>query len=388
MFLTIIAFIIVLSVLVFAHELGHFMTARKFGAKCEEFGFGYPPRAFGVYKKQNKQWQTVVGNKEVKDAVSTVYSINWIPLGGFVKIKGENGDEAKDADSFAAKPIWQRAIMLSAGVVMNVVLAAIILSAGMMVGIPQVLDGVKPQAQISNQQIQVIQVLPDTPAAKAGVKMGDIIISVDGQKFVKDQELIDYVDAHNNEELNYRLLSRGQEVEKQIFPELMEETNKGGIGIAIAEIGKVKYPWYVAIFEGVKVTFLLLWAIILGFFGIFKSLFTGNGAGVEISGPVGIATLTGQMMDMGFVYLMQFTAILSLNLAILNFLPIPALDGGRVLFLIIEKIKGKPVKQETEALIHNIGFILLMLLVIAVTFKDVANMGCLTCKFTAWLDSF
>jgi regulator of sigma E protease len=386
--LTIIAFIAVLSILVFAHELGHFITARKFGAKCEEFGFGYPPRAFGAYKKKDGKWQTVIGNKKVDDAVSTIYSINWIPLGGFVKIKGENGDNTEDKDSFASKPIWQRTIILSAGVIMNVILAIVIISSGMMFGLPQMLDGVKPQAEISNQQIQIIQVLKDTPASMAGVKIGDVILKVDEQEFISDQDLITYVDKNNNKELTYTLLSRGKEVKLKITPELMEETGKGGIGIAIAEIGQVKYPWYVAIVEGVKVTFLLLWAIISGLFGIIKSIFTGNGVGADIAGPVGIATMTGQMIDMGLLYLMQFTAILSLNLAVINFLPIPALDGGRILFLIIEKIKGKPVKQETEAVIHNIGFILLMLLVVVVTFKDISSIGCITCKFRSWLDGF
>ncbi|MFH1413039.1 MAG: RIP metalloprotease RseP [bacterium] len=386
MFLTIIIFIIILSILVFAHEFGHFVTARKFGAKCDEFGFGFPPRAFGIYKKNNNKWSTVIGKKEVNDAVSTIYSINWIPLGGFVKIKGENGENKQDKDSFASKPIWQRGIILSAGVSMNVLLAAVIISIGMMIGIPQILDGVKPQAEISDRKIQIVRVFPDTPAALADVKIGDVIMSIDGQEFINDDELADYVNKHTGEELTYALSSRGQEVTRQITPELMESTDKGGIGVAIAEIGKVKYPWHIALYEGIKITFLMLWAIIIGIIGIISSLLAGQGAGGEVAGPVGIAVLTGQMMDMGFVYLMQFTAILSLNLAILNFLPIPALDGGRMLFLIIEKIKGRPVKKEVEASIHNIGFILLMLLVAFVTFKDVARIGCWTCKIKEWFN--
>ena len=151
MLLTIIVFIIVLSVLVFAHELGHFMMARKFGVKAEEFGFGFPPRAYGFYKNDQGKWKHVVGAREVKDSPGTIYSINWLPLGGFVKIKGENGEGENEPDSFASRRPWQRAVMLSAGVVMNVLLAMILIIIGFMVGLPQSLEsGVGPQAKISD----------------------------------------------------------------------------------------------------------------------------------------------------------------------------------------------------------------------------------------------
>src|SRR3990167_5757370 len=179
MLLTIIVFIIVLSILVFAHELGHFLTARRFGVRAEEFGWGFPPRAFGIYKNHHGKWKSVWGGGEINDCPDTVYSINWLPLGGFVKIKGENGPSAssglaedEEADSFAGKPIWQRAIMLSAGGAMNIFLAMALIMIGFLVGLPQSLDNsLDARAQISDRKIQIVQVTKNTPAEAAGLKI-------------------------------------------------------------------------------------------------------------------------------------------------------------------------------------------------------------------------
>lgn len=381
MFLTIIIFILILALLVLAHEAGHFFAARRFGVKAEEFGFGFPPRLFGFYKKVSGKWRLVWGDKTVdpQDVPGTIYSLNWIPLGGFVKIKGENGD-GRDQDSFASKPAWQRAIMLVAGVAMNIALAWLVITIGLMFGLPQVLDNLPADAKITGHQIQIVDVIADSPAAKADFKIGDFIADISDQKFNTYQEVQDFVDKHNGQALTYTI-KRGQDlIDKEVTPTTMKETNRGGIGIGIAEIGLVRYPFFTAIAKGFITTFALLWVIFLGFIGLLSRLFTGQNVSAEIAGPVGIATLTGQMVDMGWVYLMQFVALLSLNLAIINILPIPALDGGRLLFLGIEKLRGKPVKQTTEAMIHNIFFILLLALILLVTYKDIAKLGCLTCR--------
>jgi len=376
MFLTVVTFFIVLSVLVIAHELGHFAMARKFGVKAEEFGLGFPPRVFGIYKNDQGQWKFVRGAKEITDSPKTIYSINWLPLGGFVKIKGENGEGQNDSDSFASKKIWQRAFMLSAGVVMNIALAAVLISFGFMIGLPQSLDGqLNSHANVSDKKIQIMQVMENTPAALAGLKIGDTIVAIDNQSFANYQELQSYVAAGIDKNLIYKI-KRGQDlIEAGITPKLMSETNRGGIGVAITETGIVSYPWYLAIFEGIKMTLFLTWAIIVAFYELIKGLILGHGVTADLSGPVGIATLTGQVARMGFIYLLQFTALLSINLAVINFFPFPALDGGRILFLIIEKIKRSPIKREVEGAIHNIGFALLMLLVLVVTFRDVARLG-------------
>ncbi len=381
MFLTIIIFILVLGLLVLAHEAGHFFAARRFGVRAEEFGFGFPPRVFGFYKKVDGKWQLVWGDKTVepKDVPGTIYSLNWIPLGGFVKIKGENGD-TKDQDSFASKPAWQRSIMLVAGVVMNIVLAWLIITIGLMFGLPQTLDNLPTGVKVTGHQIQIVDVISGSPAAGADFKIGDFIEDINDQKFNTYQEVQTYVDEHNGQKLTYTI-KRGQTViDKEVTPTTMKETNRGGIGIGIAEIGLVRYPFFTAIAKGFTTTFALLWAIVLGFVGLLSRLFSGHNVSAEVAGPIGIATLTGQMVNMGWVYLMQFVALLSLNLAIINILPIPALDGGRLLFLGIEKLRGKPVKQSTEAMIHNIFFILLLALIMFVTYKDIAKLGCLYCR--------
>lgn len=389
--LTIIVFLLVLSVLVLAHEWGHFITARKFGVAAEEFGLGFPPRIFGVQiwkqsGKTRRNWRLIWGARELTDEdkkFGTVYSLNWLPLGGFVKIKGENGPSAssgqakdEDRDSFASRPIWQRGIMLAAGVIMNIVLAMILIIAGFMVGLPQNLDsGVPARASVSDRKIQVVQVMKNSPAQLADLKIGDTIVSIDNNKFTSFEALQNYVNSKIGVELNYKI-KRGQDfLDKKITPVLRQETGKGGVGVAISETGIIRYPWYLAILEGVKMTFILIWAIIVAFYELIKGLIFGQGVTADLAGPVGIATITGQVARLGFVYLMQFTALLSINLAVINFFPFPALDGGRFLFLIIEKIKRAPVKRELENLIHNIGFALLMILILVVTFRDVAKFG-------------
>lgn len=368
--ITFIIFLLVLSLLVFVHELGHFLTAKKLGVKPEEFGFGFPPRLVGFYKNRLGHKKIVWGSKEVDDSAGTIYSLNWIPLGGFVKIKGENGDN-NDDDSFINKPVWKRTIILSSGVLMNIILAMVLLSIGFMIGLPQSVDSSNNNDKISNKQIQIIQIINESPANKANLKVGDIISSVDNIKFNNYSELQSYVDKNKGKELEYKIKRGNEEVTKIIVPELIKDTGKGGIGVAISEIGIVKYSFFKAVWEGIKATIFLTWAILVAFYELFMNIFSGKGVGADVAGPVGIAVITGQVARLGIIYLLQFTALLSINLAIVNFIPFPALDGGRVLFLIIEKIKGKPVRREVEAIMHNIGFILLLLLVVIITFKDV-----------------
>lgn len=373
MLFTIIIFFLVLSVLVFAHELGHFWTARYFGIKPREFGFGMPPRIWGMYKDKEGKWKQVSGSKDVTDSSDTVYSVNWIPMGGFVNI-GEDDVNDTGPNSFAGKKIWQRAVILSAGVFMNLVLAAVFFIICLGVGMPQALDGISNKAHITDRQIEIMSVLPGSPAEKAEVKAGDVIMKINDQSFGNYNDLQSYVDKNVNKDLKYIVKRGGEEIAKTIKPEIIKESGKGGIGVAILETGIVRYPWYLAIWEGLKTTFLITWAILVAFYDLIKNLIIGNGINAELAGPIGIAAMTGQFARLGLVRLMQFVAMLSINLAILNFLPFPALDGGRVLFLLIEKIKGKPVKREIEGIIHTIGFALLMALVILVTYKDIARL--------------
>lgn len=355
MLTTLVIFILMLGVIVLVHEFGHFYMARKNGVKVEEFGIGFPPKLFSVKRKD------------------TVYAINLIPLGGYVKIKGEDGGNKDDKDSFSSKKIWQRIVIVSAGVVMNVILAMVLFSIGFMVGSPQVIDGQGSSARIRDTKIQIVQVLENSPADIAGMKTSDIILSIDGNKFEDEESLRNYISDNSEKEQIFLIKREGLEIEKKVKPEYIEEVGKKAAGIAFSKTGIVSYPWYIAIYEGIKYTFLLIGAIVVGFYELIRNLITHQAAGMQVAGPVGIASLTGKVARMGIVYFINFVALISVNLAVINFIPFPALDGGRVLFLIIEKIRKKPVSAKVENTIHTIGFALLMVLIIWVTIIDVSK---------------
>ncbi|MEA3272361.1 MAG: RIP metalloprotease RseP, partial [Patescibacteria group bacterium] len=319
-----------------------------------------------------------VGKSKPTDAnlKNTIYSLNWIPIGGFVKIKGEAGEGAEDPDSFVNKKIWQKALILFSGVAMNVVLAAVLLSIGFGIGLPQAIyDDISPRAKVRDAEIQVITVVKDSPAEEAGLEMGDVILSVDDIKFEKMQAFSDFTDINENILLNVKIKRGEEEFSKEIAPIYLPEYNTIGFGIGMAQVGIVSYPWYLAPWEGIKETGFFLQEILRAFGALLKNLVTTGEVAVDISGPVGIAVLTGQVARLGLMYLLQFTALLSINLAIINFFPFPALDGGRFIFLIIEGIRGKPVNRKIENIIHNIGFTLLLLLVVLVTYRDFTRFG-------------
>lgn len=373
MVLTILVFIIVLSVIVFAHEFGHFWTARIIGLKPKEFGIGIPPRIIGVYKSREKKWKFVWGRKEVTDADDTVYSINWLPIGGFVQL-GEDELESDDERHFINKTKLQRAFVLSAGVIMNIILAVVLISVGYLIGFPQSTRDLNSRAIVDQEKIQVFQVMEDSPAQNAGLTISDEILSVNNEKIVSETQLQDIVDQNTGKEIEFLIRSGGEEKTLNIIPEIREETNRGGVGISIVTTAMVRYPWYLALWEGTKTTIFLLGALLVAFYELIRGLIVGGGVSVEVAGPIGIANLTGQFARMGFVYLLQFTALFSLNLAIINLIPFPALDGGRLLFIIIEAITGKKINKKIESSVHNIGFVILLLLILVVTFKDVLKL--------------
>jgi regulator of sigma E protease len=371
---TLLIFIIVLGILVFVHELGHFVVARRNGIKAEEFGFGFPPRMVGVVKNaETGKWETVWGNKEVVSP-NTVYSLNWIPLGGFVRIKGEDGSQ-RDKDSFVVQSAWVRTKVLVAGVAMNFLLAWVFISIVLMAGFPQMADPNGAGEGSGKRFIQISEVKPNTPAEAMGLQFGDVIQGIDGKKPANVEQVQKYIADHKGQEIVLQV-ERGKEkltlagVPRTDYPE-----GEGSLGIALGETEIVRYPWYQAIWEGARTTYGLTLAILGGLFDLLKSLLGFESAmGLEgVSGPVGIAHLTKQVSELGLVYLMYFTAILSINLGIINILPIPALDGGRVLFVLIEVLKGSPVSQRIEGLFHQFGFIALLLLMVLVTVHDLGK---------------
>ena len=377
---TVLVFIVILGLLVFVHELGHFLVARRNGVMAEEFGFGFPPRIFCLYKTKNGKRKLVWGSKEV-ESTDTIYSVNWIPLGGFVKIMGEDGDEKKDPKSFASKPAFTKTRILAAGVAMNFLLAAVLLSVGYFVGIPQAVDDAA-SGNLKNEKIQIIETIPGSPAEQMGIQVGDQIIgAVEGNnqvvRFNTIEDVQNFINAKKGQEIKLDVKRGNETLALSGTPRTDFPASEGALGISLVKTAIVSYPWYESIWRGVQTTVDLAGMIIVAFGNLFWKLITGHSVGMDVSGPVGIAVLTGQVAKLGFIYILQFTALLSVNLAIINILPIPALDGGRILFILIEKIKGKAVSQKFEARAHNIGFALLITLMVVVTFRDVARLDVL-----------
>ena len=361
MILTIIVFILILGLLVFVHELGHFISAKRAGVKVEEFGFGFPPRVFAFTKGE------------------TTYSLNAIPIGGFVKIFGEEGDDNRSTSkrAFYNKPIWQRAIILVMGVVMNMLIAGILLSIVHGIGIPSVVNPGQ-EANYRNVQIQIVEIAKNSPAEKAGIKVGDSILSLAFGSEKTEIKEIDgvqkFIAFHSGQEITIEI-KRGNEVLlKNLTPRINPPKDEGALGIAMSKTGLISYPWYQAILKGFAATGKLFITMITVFYQLIKTLILKGTMIGEVAGPVGIVVLTGQMVKLGLVYILQFTAILSINLALINILPFPALDGGRLLFLLIEKIKGKPIKFKTERFANSLGFAILIGLMLVVTLRDVIKL--------------
>lgn len=436
--LTIIVFIVILGILIFVHELGHFLTARRNGIKAEEFGFGFPPRILGIQflkgsehqekmkvesvqiekidiknageeiiketitEKMHrvdsgvpvKKWRIIWGSqdgddenekKDLEEAHEksfrggTIYSLNWIPLGGFVKIKGENGD-VQGTDSFVSKSAWVRIKVLAAGVIMNFILAWVLLTAVLIIGAPEAIDSTS--GNFSDSKIQIAEVIAETPASAMGLKIGDEIIkdqnakNSDGTaiKFAGLKDVQAYINASKGKEISLKIKRGDQLLELKGVPRLDFPAGQGSLGISMVETTIVRYPWYQAIWKGLQNVFDLTLAMITGLFFLLKNIFMGQGAGVDVAGPVGIAVLTKQVTALGLAYILQFAAILSINLGIINAFPFPALDGGRILFIVIEKIKGTPVSQKTEQFFHSLGFLLLIILMVYITFRDVLKL--------------
>jgi len=366
---TILIFIALLGILVFVHELGHFLTAKRNGIRVDEFGFGFPPRMFGVVKnKETGKYSLVWGGKQMPSG-ETVYSLNWIPLGGFVKIAGENGDEENDPNSFSRKPAWVRIKVLGAGVFMNFVLAWFLISIVFMLGLPQPIDP-SDETAYENKKIQILAVGKGTPAEAMGLKMGDEILSVNGKDVTSLKEVSEEIAANMGKVVAFSLDRFGTPLTLSGTPRTDYPPKEGALGISFSETAVVSYPWYEAIWEGMKATYTITIAILQALGTMFASLFTSEKVALDVTGPVGIVYLTKQMSDLGLPYLLQFAALLSINLGIINILPIPALDGGRILFILIEKLKGSPISQRVEGMFHQIGFMLLLLLMVVVTFRD------------------
>lgn len=352
MILIIIAFLSLLS-LVVIHELGHFLLAKKFGIKVEEFGIGYPPKIFG------------------KKIGETVYSLNLLPFGAFVRIYGHE-ERINDPKSFSAKPIWQRALVILGGVISFWLVAFALLSIVMAIGAPIGISD-NETAGLKDIKVQIIAVANNSPAQRAGLKIGDTILKAGEEEITKVLSLQEFIKNNKGNEI---LLSvkRGQEVfDVKVVPRIDPPLNEGALGVGLARTGIKSYPWHIAPLKGAEATWNLTIMILDGWKTIFSSLFSGKGVpqGVEMGGIVMIFDLSLQAANMGLAYFLNFIAVISISIAILNALPIPALDGGWFVLLMVEAVRKKPLDEKIEKSISAFFFLLLILLMVIVTIKDI-----------------
>ncbi len=364
---TILIFIGVLALLIFVHELGHYLTAIRNGVTAKEFGFGFPPRLIGVVKNDNGAWE-FVGRKQKTAYRNTIFSLNWIPLGGFVRIKGEDGEDT-DPDSFSQQSIWVRFKILVAGVVMNVVAAFVLFVVALSLGMPESVPDGTP-----GSVIHVLSVAEDSPAQHAGISIGDMMVSICDDTECTDvkttEDIIRFTREHAGQEVAVTV-RRGAK-ERTVHATLRAADHEGGaLGVGIGATRTAELSFLEVIGGAAQQTVSLLWMIIQGFGTLVSGALFGGAGAADIAGPVGIAQITGQKAAQGLAQLAHFAGVLSLNLAFINILPIPALDGGRIIFVVMEALRGRPIKKQTEAAIHGISFLALIALMIAVTVNDV-----------------
>ncbi len=341
MLVTLLWFFLILGMLVLAHELGHFVTARAFKVKVEEFGLGYPPRIAGLKRGE------------------TTYSLNLFPLGGFVKLAGE--EDPGVPGSFASKSRLARFIILAAGASMNAILPLLLLSIAFMI----------PHNTLVGS-VTVESVSPGSPAASAGITPGDIILEVNGRKIQNLSDLQRAIQVNLGNEIIVLLKKSGDgDNTIKVVPRWKPPEGQGAIGIVLKQadytIVRESFPFWRAIPRGIGETVEMYILLRNG----VVSMVIGT-VPVQFGGPVAIAQVTGEVAKAGISPLLEFASLLSINLAIFNLLPVPALDGGRILFVLIEWLRrGKRVSPKIENLVHLIGFVILIALIVLVTFTDI-----------------
>ncbi len=360
--------ILVIVVLVVVHEFGHFVVAKLAGMRVDEFGLGYPPRA-----------------KTLGKIGETTYTLNWIPFGGFVKIYGEDDPIQKSDRAFASKNRLVQAIVLVAGVTMNVLLAYVLIVGALVAGTPRALAP-EEVAAAHDPQLLVANVLPGSPAAEAGLAPGDVIVnavhSYDAWNPTTDMEsdtptpedFTQFVTGSEGKTLKLSVDRAGAEVSLTATPTrgiVESDPERYALGVEVVSIGTIPVTLADAIVEGISITWSTLLLTADGLFRFFASVFTLSANLSQVAGPVGIAGVVGEASAAGLGNLLSIVAIISINLAIINLIPIPALDGGRLLFVIIESVIRRPIKPSVAQAVNSIGFVFLILLMLVVTAHDI-----------------
>ncbi|MBI2847929.1 MAG: site-2 protease family protein [Chloroflexi bacterium] len=343
MLIALVSFLVVIAVLVLAHELGHFVTARAAGVKVLEFGLGFPPRLFGIRRGE------------------TVYSLNVIPLGGFVKLAGE--EDPGVTGSLASKSVGVRLMVLGAGSFMNLILPILLFSVAFMV----------PHNEVVGL-VTIEEVAPGSPAARAGIRPGDTILRANGNTINHAGDLQRYLQLNLGSEVTLDIKHMDGVAESvRVVPRWRPPPGQGATGVAIrtvdAKVISESGPFWRAVPIGVRTS--------IETFVLFKNGIVSMIIGAvpaQVTGPVGIAQITGEVARAGIGPLLEFAAFLSINLGIINILPLPALDGGRIAFVILEWVRrGRRIQPKTEALIHLIGFVTLIALILLVTYRDIVR---------------
>lgn len=374
--MSILIFIAVIVVLIVVHEIGHFIAAKISGMRVDEFGIGYPPRALTIAK---------VGGTE--------YTLNWLPFGGFVKIFGEDGEKDGESDprAFGRRPRVLQAIVLVAGIAMNMLLAYVLITAALVMGTPRALSDAETLVA-RDMQLMVANVLPSSPAATAGLLPGDAVIRAQDKK--GEWSAVDPLDEALGTSVPlpksfsaFIAAGRGSEVtltvvrntkEKQIVATPIagiapSDPSRFALGVEVATVGIVPLSFFSSITEGAILTWEATKMTAVGLVNFFYGVFTMTADLSQVAGPVGIAGVVGSASDQGFGNLLSIMAIISINLAIINLIPIPALDGGRLLFVIIESVIRRPINPRFAYSLNAIGFVFLILLMVVVTAHDIFN---------------
>lgn len=360
--MALVIFILILAGLIVVHELGHLTAAKLFGIKVEEFGVGFPPRLFTL------QWG------------ETRYCINLLFFGGYVRIFGERKAEAKsNPRAFANKSRPAQAAVIAAGVVMNLVFAWLILSLGYSVGLPTPLEH-QGFGQVGGAQATIVGVFPDSPAARAGIQPGDVVESIETSSAAMlseaalSEDVQAFIVAHEEESMVFGVVRDGALEHYLAKPAEGLIPEHKAVGITLDDIGVLQLPPHLALLQGGIYAYNITKATAVGLTQFFVGLVRGSGNFADIAGPIGIASIGSKAVSTGFAAAVTLTALISINLALLNLLPIPGLDGGRLFFIILEAIFRKPISERVTLGLTIAGFTLLIGLMVLVSFHDIVRL--------------